>query len=60
MQWLLCIIFSMWVTYPLPWHLCWKVVPSDPNITSLGRGEYNCLSEVEHVIGEEKYEWVIW
>ena len=31
----------------------------DPNTLSLGNGEENCLSEVGHVIGEEKCEFVI-
>ena len=31
----------------------------DPNTLSLGNGEENCLSEVGHVIGEEKCECVI-
>ena len=30
--------------------------PIDPNIVSSGNGEWNCLSVVEHVTGDEKYE----
>ena len=46
--------------YPFPCHLCWNALPIDPNITSLGKGEWNCLSVVGHVTGDEKYECVIW
>jgi len=34
--------------------------PTDPNTTSLGNGEWNCLSVVGHVIGDKKYECIIW
>ena len=43
-----------------PCHLCWNAFPIDPNTTSLGNGEWNCLSVVGHVTGDEKYECVIW
>lgn len=46
--------------YPFPCHLCWNAFPTDPNITSLGKGEWYCLSVVEHVTGDKKYECVIW
>ena len=34
-------------------------MPSDPKILSLVKGEKNFVICVEHVIGEEKYEWEI-
>ena len=35
-------------------HLCWNVVPMDPNTLSRGNGEENCLSVVGHVTGDKK------
>ena len=46
--------------YPLPCHLYWNDFLTDPNTTSLENGEWNCLSKVEHVAGDEKYKRVIW
>lgn len=43
--------------YPIPFHLYRKVVLSEPNTLSLAKGEQNCVIFVEHVMGEEKYEW---
>ena len=43
--------------YPIPFHLYWRIVPSDPKILSLMFGEYNCVICVKHVTGEEKFEW---
>ena len=43
----------------MPFHLYWKAVPSDPKTLSLAKGEKNSEICVEHVIGEEKYEWEI-
>jgi hypothetical protein len=40
--------------------ICWNVFPTNPNIASLGNGEWNCLSVVGHVTGDEKYDCVIW
>ena len=44
---------------PYPLYLCKNTVPIDPNIQSLGYGEWKCLSWVQHVRSEEKYEWVM-
>ena len=44
----------------MPCYLCWNALPIDPITTSLENGEWNCLSVVEHVIGDEKYKCVIW
>ena len=50
----LCFFSGVHMGYPLPCYLCWKVVPNDPNTSSLGNGEYNCLIVVGHVIGDGK------
>jgi hypothetical protein len=61
-QWRVCWVSSSVCgrAYPFPIHLCWNIVPIDPNILSLVNGEDNCLREVGHVIGEEKCECAIW
>ena len=43
----------------MPCHLYLNVFPPDPNTTSLGKGEWNCLSVVVHVTGDDKYECLI-
>ena len=40
--------------YSFPVHLCWIVVPIDPNTLSQENGEENCFSVVGHVTGDEK------
>ena len=35
-----------------------KAGPNDSKNLSLVKGEKKCFNDVEHVIGEEKYEWV--
>ena len=42
--------------FPIPLHLYWKAVPSDPKILSLEWGELNWVICVGHVIGDEKYD----
>ena len=32
-------------------------MPRDPKTLSLANGEHNCVICVEHVTGEEKYDW---
>ena len=55
-QWRACWALVSVCAYLLPCHLCWNSFPTDPNTTSLINGEWNCLSVVEHVIGDEKYK----
>jgi hypothetical protein len=40
--------------------LYWNTFLVDSNTTSLGNGEWNCLSVEEHVTSDEKYECIIW
>jgi hypothetical protein len=40
--------------YPMPNHLCLKVGPQDPKMTSLGNGNKNVLIWVEQAISDEK------
>ena len=41
---------------PIPVHFWSNAFPKDPNILSLANGEWNWVSRVEHVTGDEKYE----
>jgi hypothetical protein len=40
--------------YPMPNHLCLKVRPWDPKMTSLGYGDKNVLIWIEQATGDEK------
>ena len=44
---------------PFPFHLYVNVVPTEPKILSLEKGEKKCFNLVENVMGEEKYECII-
>ena len=47
------VVSSLWGwAYPIPCHLYWNAVPSDPKILSLANGEKYSVMCVEHVIGE--------
>ena len=55
-QWRVCWVSSSvcgWA-YPFHVHLCWNIVPIDPNTLSRKNGEENCLSVVGHVTSDEK------
>ena len=45
--------------YPIPFHLFEKASPTDPKILSFGYDEWNFVILVMQVIGEEKYEWIM-
>ena len=44
---------------PFPFHLCVNVVPREPKILSLEKGQKKYFNLVEHVMGEKKYECII-
>jgi hypothetical protein len=45
--------------YPIPVHLYWKAVPSDPNTLFLWKEEKYLIQVVEEVTNDEKYECVM-
>ena len=59
MEGMLSFVFCMWVGIfvALPFVLDYFSI--GPNTTSLGNGEGTCMSVVEHVTSDEKYEYVI-
>ena len=44
---------------PFPFHICVNAVPKEPKILSQEKGGKKYFNLVEHMMGEEKYEYVI-